>query len=54
MYASQKRDIQQVKKAEKRSSELFKRKTRATKRVAVTIQETCIQGEGIAYEAGAF
>ena len=54
MYASQKRDIQRVKKAEKRSSELFKRKRQATKRVAVRIEEARIQGEGTTYEAGAF
>ena len=54
MYASQKRDIQRIKKAEKRSSELFKRKRRATKRVAVRIEEARIQGEGTTYEAGAF
>ena len=54
VYASQKRDIQRVKKAEKRSSEQFKRKRRATKRVAVRIEEARIQGEGTTYEAGAF
>ena len=54
MYASQKRDIQRVKKAEKRSSELFKRKRLATKRVAVRIEEARIQGEGTTYETGAF
>ena len=53
-YASQKRDIQRVKKAEKRSSELFKRKRRGIKRVAVRIEEARIQGEGTTYEAGAF
>lgn len=54
MYASQKRDIQRVKKAEKKLSELFKRKRRATKRVAVRIEEARIQGEGTTYEASAF
>lgn len=54
MYARQKRDIQRVKKAEKRPSELFKRKKRATKRVAVRIEEARVQGEGTTYEAGAF
>ena len=54
VYQSQKPDIQRVKKAEKRPSELFKRKRRATERVAVRIEEARFQGEGTTYEAGAF
>ena len=49
MYATQKRDIQQVIKAEK-WSELFKRKKhRVSENVAVMIEEACILEEGIAY-----
>ena len=53
-HASLRRDNLRVKKAQKRASDKFKKYRRATRRVAVRVEESRIQKEGTSYEAGAF